>query len=225
MAELAQKNQPAYLALIGDIRGSRALPDRSAAQEHLREALARVEDELGSRLAARFAITLGDEFQGLVADPAAGLAVAVACTEAAAPLRLRFGLGWGPLTTELLPEAIGMDGPCFHRAREAIARAKQEEAWIAAAGFGEREDATLNALLDLLGSVRARWTDKQARIVALRRRRSVQRELARELGLDPSTVSKRLKSAMYGPVTGAERAVADLMGRFAFPDRPPGGPR
>lgn len=36
------------------------------------------------------------------------------------PIQLRFGLGFGPLNTSIKENALGMDGPAFYSAREAI---------------------------------------------------------------------------------------------------------
>jgi hypothetical protein len=211
------------MALIGDLRGSRHLQDRAAVQERLRRELSGLQERFAEVIASTFAITTGDEFQVLLHDPAAGLKVVVACDEALAGLRLRYGLGWGTLATRLQPEAVGMDGPCFHAARRAIEWTKKHDAWVAIRGLDPSAESTLDGLLQLLGAVRAGWTAKQARAVALRRRALTQRELALQLELDPSTVSKRLKSALYEEVTNAERSVAALLSHFtdATADAPP----
>jgi DNA-binding transcriptional ArsR family regulator len=217
MRIMAEIDQPRYLALIGDIRGSRSLPDRQAVQDRLQRTLAGLDRRFDEVIAARFAVTTGDEFQVLLRDPAAGIAVLVACDEALAGIALRFGLGWGPLATRLQPRAVGMDGPCFHAARLAIEWAKEQERWAAVRGLAEADAATLDGVLGLIGAVRAEWTDRQAELVALRREVATQRELAARLGLDPSTVSRHLKSAHHDEMVAAERAAGDLLARFARP--------
>ncbi len=203
-----------YLALIGDIRRSRQLPDRRTVQERLRTALDLLDRRYSGELASGFAITTGDEFQALLTSPAIGLAVVVACEEALEGLDLRYGLGWGTLATRLEPRAVGMDGPCFHAAREAIDAAKETGRWLGARGFGSEADQVLDGVFGLIGAVREEWTELQARAVAMRRRVETQRELADRLSVDPSTVSKRLKSALYDEVVAAEQAAAHLLDRF-----------
>jgi len=215
MTTLAHSRPRLYLAVIADIRGSRRLPDRQAVQDRLRSALAALEQQFAASIAAGFAITTGDEFQVLLRDPAAGVPVVVACDEALAPLQLRFGLGWGTLATRLEERAVGMDGPCFHAARLAIEFATAHARWLAVRGLDPEAEAALDGLFALLGAVRAGWTPKQAEAVARRRRVSTQRALATALDLDPSTVSKRLKSALYEEVVAAETAAAHLLARFA----------
>lgn len=217
MAEISQfrHDPPRFLALIGDIRGSRHLHDRQGVQERLRADLAELERRYASDLAAGFVITTGDEFQALLADPAAGVPVVIACDTMLSGLRLRYGLGWGTLSTRLEERAVGMDGPCFHAARQAIEAAKARDRWLAVRGLPTPAESALDALLDLIAAVRAGWTSRQAEAVARRREVATQRELASQLRVDPSTVSKRLKSALYDEITAAERAASDLLVAFA----------
>ncbi len=215
MRNVASSDQPGYLAVIADIRGSRQLADRQAVQDRVRAALADLERRFAADLAAGFAITTGDEFQVLLADPAAGVPVLIACDDALAGLPLRYGLGWGTLATRLEERAVGMDGPCFHAARAAIEWAAEHERWAAVRGLDPDAEAALDGILGLLGAVRAGWTARQAETVARRREVPTQRALASALGVDPSTVSKQLKSALYDEVTAAEVAATMLLARFA----------
>src|SRR3989441_7496656 len=86
-------------------------------------------------LAARFAVTLGDELQCLLPTPQP-------VWELAHDLRARLptidwvvACGRGPITTPLAPTAPEMDGPCFHEARAAMDRAKRQRQVFAFGGF------------------------------------------------------------------------------------------
>ena len=46
--------------------------------------------------------------------------VVVALSDAIAPEEMIFGVGFGPLSTRIDPDVARMDGPCLHRAREAL---------------------------------------------------------------------------------------------------------
>jgi hypothetical protein len=62
--------------------------------------------------------------------------------------RFRFGIGEGELATKGIPDkAIGIDGPCFHNARDAIIRAKRDDATCCVEGFADLNDI-INVLLD-----------------------------------------------------------------------------
>jgi hypothetical protein len=212
-----------YLALIGDIRRSRELPERAAVQKKLEDAISSLNDVLPSEdLEAAFAITLGDEFQGLLRRPSAVLR-AIIHVEAKLPaVRIRYGLGWGAVATELRDMAMGMDGPCFHLARDAVGLSKEHDRWGTAAGFGEAGDAIVTGLLSLLGAVREGWTVRQAETVALARLASTQREVAAQLSVGPSTVSEALSAAQFGYVQEAERSLELALDWFGgFTDQPP----
>jgi hypothetical protein len=200
-----------YVAIIGDIRGSRQLPRRSEFQKLMEEHLERVNKRFKGAVAAAFVVTLGDEFQGLLGRPGDAMNV-LAALDFAFPrdIQMRYGIGLGPISTELRDRALGMDGPCFHNAREAVQRGKREDRWATVLGFGD-DDRTLNALLGLVGAVRGRWTDVQRETVEQTRRSRTQREVAVARGVHESSVSQALKAAMHDQVLEAEQAVTELL--------------
>ncbi len=214
MDRLADKGEHRYLAVIGDLRRSRQAADRGRIQEQLEGALARANRELSGQLASSLVITVGDEFQGLLHHPADVLPL-LALYDATLPaVPTRFGLGWGPLSTTLKPQAIGMDGPCFHAAREAIIRGKDEDRWVTVAGFGEERDRILNGIFGLIGQVRSGWTATQAETVAQMRHSPTQKDVALRRGVATPTVHKALRGAMYGPITEAEESLRLLFDEY-----------
>ena len=202
-----------YLVVIGDIRGSRELPNRAELQKLMEDGLDSINDEFSDALVSGFVITLGDEFQGLLGRPEDAMPVLAALDSVLArAIPLRYGLGWGTVSTEIRDLAVGMDGPCFHNAREAVERGKRDDRWATAMGFGE-DDQTINALLRMGGDVRARWTDVQRETVEQARKTRTQREGAASRGVHESAVSQALKAAMHESLLEAESAAAALMSR------------
>lgn len=203
-----------YVAVIGDIRGSRDLEDRQAAQARFREAVDTLEDVLpAGSTASPATITTGDEFQALYeADAVAAVDAIVHVTTAMAPARLRFGVGLGTLETELNTEAaIGMDGPCFHRAREAVDAAKQAGGWVRVLGFGDDLDRSAGDLFDVVAAIREDWTDRQAEFARAYRELGIQKDVADRFDVSPSVVSESLKSAHVHRVLAAETSLARLL--------------
>lgn len=79
-------------------------------------------------MAAKFLITLGDEFQGLLVKPNHLLEIIDDIQREIYPVRLRFGVGIGKITTQISPEAaIGSDGPAFYAARNIIESIHEQE--------------------------------------------------------------------------------------------------
>lgn len=204
---------PEYVALIGDIRGSRTLEDRQAAQREFRTVVEALDEELpDDETASPFTVTTGDEFQGLLTDAGAALEAAIAASDRLHPLRLRFGLGRGPLETDLNREqAIGMDGPCFHRAREAVQAARADETWLRVAGWPDGLDPRVNPLFDLVGCVRADWTDRQAEFAHALQAAGTQTQVAEAFDVAKSTVSESLSAGHVHEVRAAETALAELL--------------
>jgi hypothetical protein len=125
---------------------------------------------------------------------------------------LRYGVGLGCLSADLKSKAIGVDGPCFHRAREAITEGRRLGRWATVSGFGD-DDNLLNAVLGLIGAIRSQWTDIQSETVYLARNLDTQKDVARELGRHTSTISKALKSASFETVDAGERAAELILSR------------
>lgn len=208
-------------AVIGDLAGSRELAPgrRHATQERLGELLDDLNRQLASSVLADFTVTLGDEFQGVLSDPSA-LPRLLWVLEVGLPdLRIWTGVGHGAIETDLREEAIGMDGPAFHRAREALEEAKASRRYGGVfSGFGE-DDPVLGGLARLLERHRSGLTEAQVEAVELVRDGTSQREAADRLGVTPQAVSKRLQAGGWDTLREGEGALAALLGRWAGPSR------
>lgn len=204
---------PSYVALIGDIRGSRELEDRKEVQQEFTDVVDSLNDHVpGSAIASRFTVTTGDEFQGLLTDATDAVDAAVSASDRFHPARLRFGIGRGALDTELNPDqAIGMDGPCFHRARTAIKSARTETAWIRVDGWSNDLDSRVNAMFDLVQCVREDWTDRQAQFARALADEGSQKQVASSYDVSKSTVSESLSAGHVQEVRAAETALAALL--------------
>lgn len=111
---------PVLATLIGDLVGSRRLPDRAATQLHV-DAVLR---DLSARLRPEqpFEPTVGDEFQGGFADvPAALLASLLVRLRLLPEVDARCGLGWGQVTMhDSDRRPLLQDGPGWWAARDAL---------------------------------------------------------------------------------------------------------
>ncbi|HUL49911.1 MAG TPA: SatD family protein [Gemmatimonadales bacterium] len=204
-----------YVALIADVIASRQLSParRAALQRDLRRVLPEWSRRWHSSLAARFAVTQGDEIECLLKH-------ATAIWEIAHVLRTRFAdvdwtvaCGQGPVSTPLSRgiTAPEVDGPCFHLARAAVADAKARRLLFAFAGFGERQPLLLG-LASYYSALYWAWTPRQ-RTAAAWLRTGPPGDAARALRIDRSAVSHlarrmawplvRAGDAMFGAALGA----------------------
>jgi hypothetical protein len=204
---------PPFVALIGDIRGSRELNDRNEVQKEFKRVVDSLNDHVpDSAIASRFTVTTGDEFQALLTDASAAVEAVVSASDRFHPARLRFGIGRGGLDTEVNPnQAIGMDGPCFHRAREAINSAKEDETWLRVDGWSTDLDRHINAMFDLVRCVREDWTDRQAQFALALKQKGTQKRVAEQYEVSKSTVSESLSAGHIQEVRSAENSLAELL--------------
>lgn len=207
------------IALIADIVASRHHigGERQVLQERLSALLTAQNRKRKHALLSRFVITAGDEFQALFKDPTVLPDVVWDLEEGLAPVDVRLGLGCGTIETTLTRDAIGMDGPVWHLAREALefSKAKRLHGGVFR-GFGNPDDAILGGLARLLRNVRERLSPKQREVLALLRQEDKQLAVADKLGVTKQVVSKQAKSAGWDAYREGEDAWRSALRRFNY---------
>jgi hypothetical protein len=186
------------IALIGDVVRSRRLPGRlrQKVQLGLEELTAALNQRYRRAIAARFLVTLGDEFQGVLkqADVIPDLIWEI--ERSLANGEVRIGIGFGTLNPPFKRVALGMDGSVFHAARRAIelARKRRLQGGLFV-GFGETDDLVLNGFARLLHHIRQRLSKAQAHTLTLLRQGRAQAQIAKALRISPQAVSQRAMGA------------------------------
>src|SRR5258708_32346697 len=156
-----------YIALLADATASRALapPRRARLQADIRAATKELNRRFARALAARFAVTLGDELQCLLPTAAPVWEIAHHIRSRLAQVDWVVACGRGAISTPLAPTAPEMDGPCFHEARAAMERAKRQRLVFA---FG-RFPPALEPLANYYSALYWSWTPRQRRAATLLR--------------------------------------------------------
>ena len=194
-----------YCAIIGDLVNSRGLPpqERQTVQTLLKTVLLEVDVKWQSVLAARFIITLGDEFQGLLHPIGPSIEIIEYILFRLHPHVVRFGIGYGDLYTEINPEmALGADGPAYHNARNGLDEIKNssetESDFLVRIRTQSPDERLLDLVCDDISHVKSSWTEKQRNIIYASQKEDIsQKVLAQRLGLNPSTVTRHLQAARY----------------------------
>ncbi|HYK11036.1 MAG TPA: SatD family protein [Gemmatimonadales bacterium] len=194
-----------YFALIADATASRTLPtpERARVQRALTAALPAWNRRWRANLAARFALTLGDEVQALLTSPAAVWDISNAIRHTAPQVDWVVACGRGPISTPLARIAPEVDGPCFHAARAALESAKEDRRLLAFGGF----PPVLNALAAYHSALHWSWTPKQRRS-AIEWRAGV----SPRRGADPSARSHLRRRMAWPLVAEGDRMLRDLLG-------------
>jgi len=213
-----------YLAIIGDIVNSKKIPgeQRKQVQSRLEETLDSVNQLYGDYIVSDFLITLGDEFQGLLRPNAPLYEIISRVVEGINAVRfkekfveVRFGIGLGRVLTDIKRVALGMDGPAFHYARNAldISHDMKGHAIVFRAEPGtliEQDETSINALLGLLAVTRKFWIHKASKfneILPYLRENRNQRDIASLLSCTQPLISKQIASAYWNEVKELESTV------------------
>jgi len=191
------------IAVIGDIVESKRLGrKREALQKTLRATLGRV-SAAGKGVASPYTITLGDEFQAVYRSADSLWADVVQVLAAIHPVQARFALGVGELETRLnTKQALGMDGPAFHRARDAMTALKEKGGRLRIGGETEEAWRLANGTLALLSHHLEGWSGNRLRVLQGLLRGETVRELEDTLGISRVAVYKNINAAALDEVAG-----------------------
>ena len=195
-----------YLALIADVIDSKMVQERFNLQKQLEKTLRKMNELFGDYLASCFTLTLGDEFQALLKVGAPVFQIIDTLRSELSSTQLRFGIGLGEIATAIDPlQSIGADGPAYWNARAAINLVHQKNDYgntqIYFSSGNDSKDLLVNALIASGEAIRSGWRGSQEEILLDLIKRFVysenfsQQDLAQSLDINPSALSKRLKSS------------------------------
>lgn len=211
-----------YVAIIGDVRDSRLLENRGAVQEQLKSVLTKINRLYAEDISAKFMITLGDEFQGLLGAGKNAIQIVEYIQREMYPVEIRFGLGIGEITTEINAEmAIGADGPGYYCARNAIEYLKDNEGRkrnvvcdvrIEIEGDYRQEERLLNTVLSLMTVIRREQTDRQREIIkAFEECDGSQKDCAGYLNISQPSVQRNLNAGNYYEYRSAMDTITKIL--------------
>lgn len=217
------KKRKIYTAVIGDIRNSRAITSREGIQQELHNVLKEINEKYKDTISANFLITLGDEFQGLLSKPDKVLEIMRFIENRLYPVKIRFGVGMGEITTSINREmALGADGPAYYAARAAITEVKNKERKnntltnirFAAMNVNINLEQ-INLICDVLRILEKKWTTKQAETIKnMEEYGGNQKECAERLKINQSNVSRRLEDSGYNTykqlIKMAEKSIEEI---------------
>lgn len=206
-------------AVIADIVGSRALPDRVLAQRELEDALERVSSALPGAPSPLRPI-VGDELQGLYPGlPAALAATLLLRLTLPEGLDCRFGIGVGEIEEIPSKDGVLSEGPAWWAARaaiervEALARRTMPDARTAieaAEGTPETVVESIrlaNAAALVRDGLIGQMSDRARRLAYGRCLGATQRELAVQEEITQSAVSQALSVSGAAAVVESFRAL------------------
>jgi hypothetical protein len=190
-----------WAAIIGDVVGSRQAASRSRLQQRLDKALVAVNTAMAP--VQPLTPTLGDEFQGMFGRVEDAIEASLRLrVELVGKVDVRIGIGWGTLRTQDPSRTpFGQDGPCWWRARDALQelarteRSNQEPNSLrTVCRTGNAQEQPYNAILVLRDQILSGVDEGDATILKLLIGGASQQEAATRLGVNKSSVSRRMQS-------------------------------
>jgi hypothetical protein len=217
MKSPAELRDEPCIALIADMVKSRELSrvQRPKVQLNFSEFVAYLNHKYKKAILARFVITLGDEFQGLISDACIIPDLLWDMDYKFETRLLRAGVGFGAIDTPIGRDAINIDGPALHKAREAIEVSRKEKLLGGVfVGFGEPYDSAFNGFARLLHRHRSRLKRQQRRVIEQLRQSQTQSAVADQMGVSRQAVSLYAGAAGWEAYREGENGWRALLGHI-----------
>lgn len=194
-----------YIAIIGDLKGSRQIKNRAQAQLQIKQALEGVNQAYPECIVSKLTLTLGDEFQALIKPEKRMIHMLDELYTSLEEYPFRLGIGYGEISTAIDKNiSIGADGEGFWQARAAIDYVHDNsmggKVITHILGFGKLHDELLNALFEASDTLRHGWTNLQAQTFRLMLKENIyspvfeQKVFAQAIGISESSLTKRLNA-------------------------------
>lgn len=198
-----------YAAIVGDIVGSKKIPNRQEAQKELQSVLDEINSKYKEAVASKFTIVRGDDFQGLIKEDFVHLVPEIIDRISFQfNYPLRFGTALGTIGSDLnAQQCIGMFGEAFFFAELAIDAAKQKKKNDYGLNVVRYDLAytsyhgPVNALNASCAFIASMWTTGQREILEVLLENDIydedfsQIELAKLLNKDSGNINRRVKSS------------------------------
>jgi hypothetical protein len=196
-----------FIGIIADIVASRAETDRRQLQKKLINELKDLNSDKGDVLASPYTVTLGDEFQALYRSASGLFADLWRISAVLHPARVRYSIALGRVTTPVnKKQALGMDGPVFHIARDGIEQAK-ELGTIFRVGGAITSLELINDSLTLISHLARNWSSNRLAIEADLSTGKPVKEISKRVGISESGVYKNINAAALDTITAITHGI------------------
>lgn len=211
-----------YFMILGEMSSVESGKDRSRWKEELSALFETINEKYEEAIASNFTLTVGNEFQGLLKTGDLLMEILDEIRLSMGSVALFFGIGIGEIETRVTKLGVGMDGPAYWNAREAILAVKEERDYGASrilicADENRNLVRMMNEILRLCGYMESRWRETQKEVVEksmllhghdLSVKQTV---LAGELGLSTQALNQRIQSSGYYNYIRARKEISSLL--------------
>jgi len=203
-----------YCAITADVNKSRDIPERKLLQNNILDALTEANRLFKKCIVADFAITLGDEWQGVLVDISQSYKVVSFFQEKLYPISVSFGVGEGEIATEISSKSVEMDGEVFRRSREALNFAKKKTRQVFFITDHSTNDQLLNTTLHLLQILKDSWTNRQYQKIMLYKELKREKVVADKLNISQTDVNQALSAGQGRVYLEAQETLHNFLAQF-----------
>ena len=207
-----------YAVLTADITGSRAIDDFPSERDKRLRPITRLH-RTSDLIASDYAVTAWDEFEGLLTALEHVPQVLLDLRRYFHPLQLRIAIGIGDVSNpSRKPVNVFAGGSAFERARKAITQLNAERTTMARSTLflsdSSEFDTIMNTLYQLHDTLVERISDKQWEAINLQLKAKSQDSTAQRLGLDKSSISRRLRRGYYWQLVNTREAAKTIIAHY-----------
>ena len=179
------------IAIIADIVKSKDFSERDQLQKKISRILTDLSNN-SNGIISPYTITLGDEFQAVYKNVDEVISDIMNILSRLYPVKIRFALGVNEITTEVNNKnALGMDGPAFHVAREGIEFLKKYDHSVIQIYNGENEDFDfINKSLLLNFAIMDSWKENTMKIYDKLSNNKRVKEIVNEMDISQRAIYK-----------------------------------
>ncbi|MCM8762357.1 MAG: SatD family protein [Candidatus Omnitrophica bacterium] len=200
-----------FLAVTGDIIGSREVKKRDQLQKLLMDVSTEVNKKFKEFIVAKFSITLGDEVQGLIKRNSPIFKIIGYFEEKFYPYKIRFGIGEGTVSTSFYDTTTKMDGECFLNSRKALQQSKEEKRHIKIILDNKSIDPLIDIICFWIEKTKQEWTELQFKRFYLYKNLGSIEKVARKEKVTRQSIGKSLKRSKYDLVIKSEEIINNIL--------------
>ena len=215
-------NNDCYVVIIGDVIDSKKIANRNEVQKKLKEVLGEINNRYEEDIVAKFMISLGDEFQGLIKNKGEIIKIITELERELAPVKLRFGVGIGNVSTDInLNNSLEIDGPAYYRARKMMQELEKKKSQYTESDsnimvrFSDEKseiNELTNAALAICATIKTKWSNRQKEIINVYLANDEnQYKTAENLNIAQSSVNRALNNASFYAYKLVMDSVEDLL--------------
>lgn len=203
-----------FCVMTIDLRRSKKLRNRAFVQKEVLALLEDVNYKFKTDIQSEFMMVLGDEFQGVLISPKKAYQI-FKYIKSHLEAEFYCGVGIGRINTALSRKPSEMDGPAFHKSREALEEAKKEKVEMIIKSYNKGKDYLLNTIIHLILHMRRKWTRRQTRIINYLETNvnATQTQAAKHFNVSKQAISKTVKTTAWKEINKAEKIVDKLLSK------------